>query len=682
MKIKKIILNNIRSYSREEIEFPEGSILLSGDIGSGKTSVLLGIEFGLFGLQPGQKGSSLLKNGTDNGSVILEFETEGKNVLIERALKRGKTISQDACSITINGEKKVISVMELKSAILEILEYPKEFSKKQNLLYKFTVYTPQEEMKEIINEDSETRVNTLRHIFGIDKYKRIIENSAILTSKLREEKRLREGMVSNMEKDREELISKETELADKLGNLVSVEKELFLKSEEKQKKQEEKDSAERVLEEKRKTKHELDKINILISGKTETISNNQKTAEILKNQIKELEEIKVDESEINGINNKIKSKREDKENLNKENAKISFELNSLSSRIKELEDLKSKISNLQNCPTCLQEVHDLYKNNILERCNSEIKTMRIRIELLNNEKKKTDEEIIISNSVISELEKQLNEKNNLRLKIQTLSDKKSRLLEIENSDNLIQKGIDLLKLNKESFETSLSDFDSLKQTFENKQKEFEFSVREERIAEIKVAELKREIEVFSKQIESFKEKIKKTEEIQKKLNYIIELENWISKNFVPLISHIEKNVMIKLKTEFSELFSNWFTMLVSETFNAKLDDNFTPVIEQQDYEIDYSYLSGGERTAVALAYRLALNQLINSLLSKIKTRDIVILDEPTDGFSNQQLDKMRDVLSQLNVKQLILVSHEPKMESFVDHVIKFNKIDGISVKEQ
>ena len=139
MILKRIILNNIRSYEQQEIIFPEGSILLSGDIGSGKTSVLLGIEFALFGLQPGQKGSSLLRNGKDSGSVVMEFEVDGKIMEVERKLKRGKTVSQDYCSINIDGNKKIISVMELKSIILELLNYPKEFSKKQNLLYKFTV---------------------------------------------------------------------------------------------------------------------------------------------------------------------------------------------------------------------------------------------------------------------------------------------------------------------------------------------------------------------------------------------------------------------------------------------------------------------------------------------------------------------------------------------------------------
>jgi exonuclease SbcC len=160
------------------------------------------------------------------------------------------------------------------------------------------------------------------------------------------------------------------------------------------------------------------------------------------------------------------------------------------------------------------------------------------------------------------------------------------------------------------------------------------------------------------------------------------LEDWISKQFVPVISFVERNVLVKLKSEFSKLFSEWFSMLVSDSFNVYLNDDFTPIIEQQDYELDYNYLSGGERTAIALAYRLALNQVINSLLSKIKTKDLVILDEPTDGFSSAQLDKMREVLDELNVAQLIIVSHEQKIEGFVDNVIRLKKENGVSFIEK
>ena len=58
MLLKKLTIQNIRSYKDAEVEFPEGSTLLMGDIGSGKTSVLLAIEFALFGLQPAPVSSA------------------------------------------------------------------------------------------------------------------------------------------------------------------------------------------------------------------------------------------------------------------------------------------------------------------------------------------------------------------------------------------------------------------------------------------------------------------------------------------------------------------------------------------------------------------------------------------------------------------------------------------------
>jgi DNA repair protein SbcC/Rad50 len=229
MKIKKIKLNNIRSYENQEFEFQEGSTLLAGDIGSGKTSILLGIEFALFGLQPGQRGSAILRNGAITGGVTIEFEVDEKNVLIERTMKRGKTVSQDYAAITINGNKEELSVTELKNRVLNILEYPKEFSKKQNILYKFTVYTPQEEMKQITLQDAETRINTLRHVFGIDKYKKVIENSSIILTKVKEEKKYKEALVSTLNQDKSELNTKKTELQIKKVSLIDIEKEFELK---------------------------------------------------------------------------------------------------------------------------------------------------------------------------------------------------------------------------------------------------------------------------------------------------------------------------------------------------------------------------------------------------------------------------------------------------------------------
>ena len=137
--------------------------------------------------------------------------------------------------------------------------------------------------------------------------------------------------------------------------------------------------------------------------------------------------------------------------------------------------------------------------------------------------------------------------------------------------------------------------------------------------------------------------------------------------------------MLRVHNDFNALFQKWFEMLVdSELIKVKIDEEFSPVIEQNGHTIEFSFLSGGEKTAAALAYRLALNQVINTIVSTIRTRDLLILDEPTDGFSAEQLDRLRNVLEELDAKQVIIVSHENKIESFVDNVIKLEKNEHTS----
>ena len=42
---------------------------------------------------------------------------------------------------------------------------------------------------------------------------------------------------------------------------------------------------------------------------------------------------------------------------------------------------------------------------------------------------------------------------------------------------------------------------------------------------------------------------------------------------------------------------------------------------------------------------------------------------------------MRDVLNELNVEQLIIVSHDQKIESFVDNIIRLKKEGGVTMVE-
>lgn len=679
MKLKRIILNNIRSYETQEIVFPEGSVLLSGDIGSGKTSVLLGIEFALFGLQPGQKGTSILRNGQVQGGVEIEFEIDGKTIILERTLKKTRAVGQDYCSISIDGEKKEISVTELKSKVLELLNYPKEFSKKQNILYKFTVYTPQEEMKQIILENSETRINTLRHVFGIDKYKKIIENASVLISKVREEKKIKDALSSNLESDKLNIESKEKELSEKSYNLISFETKFRDKSEKRKRIQEEKGDILRKIEEKRKYQQEIEKFHIAKNVKIDTIHNNSLSITHLKSQIQELKRLDYNEKEVLELEKEVSDLKSKKYELNEKNINITGLIHALNSKNYDSEKIKEKLKNLEICPTCLQEVDSVYKSNVVNEMDSNISSNNNLIKDNTEKKEELRNQILKIDYDISLKEKRIQELKILKVKLLGLEDKQRQLENLEKTNASLEKDLEIFDSQIESLKLKVFELNKFDNLNEEKNKELEEALREEKNAEIRVAELKREIEVFSKQINELKERVKEIEGIKSQAHYLSDLEEWLSKKFIPIVSTVEKNVFTKLKIEFSKLFSKWFSMLVSDTFNVRLSDDFTPIVEQQDYELDYAYLSGGERTAIALAYRLALNQVINSFLSKIKTKDIVILDEPTDGFSDQQLDKMREVLEELNVSQLIIVSHEQKIESFVDNVIKFKKEGGKSV---
>ena len=137
---------------------------------------------------------------------------------------------------------------------------------------------------------------------------------------------------------------------------------------------------------------------------------------------------------------------------------------------------------------------------------------------------------------------------------------------------------------------------------------------------------------------------------------------------------MEKQVLSTVHGEFSAFFRKWADILVDdEAFTLRLDHEFTPLAEQNGYDVDLMHLSGGEKTAVALAYRLALNKVINDVVGTIKTKDLLILDEPTDGFSSEQLDKVREVIDEMDTAQTIIVSHENKLESFVQNVVRVQK---------
>jgi len=681
MIIKKIKLENIRSYVDQELEFPEGSTLLAGDIGSGKSSVLLAIDFALFGLRKGNlSGASLLRNGSNNGSVEMHFNLNDKNIIIQRNLKRANdSVVQDSGYIIVDGERRDASPIELKQDILGLLNYPKELlTKSKSLIYRYTVYTPQEEMKYILLGEKDIRLDTLRKVFDIDKYKRINENCKIFINNLKQKRKEYEGKIYDLDYKNKDLKNKINEI----NYANELLKELIPKITAINHDVDKKRSEIKLLEEENKKLDEFKKdlgLNELRSNNLiEKREYNSREIESLISNINKLdEEIKNIKLEGFNYNQEIELTRNSLE-------KNEIELNKINSLINEFEfkknhsiDIKNKLIDIDLCPLCLQKVSHEHKSSINN--DEDKKISDYDKELLMNKDKKN-----ILQNTIKEIKNKLEKLRQENSKLELYKLKKENLNEKNNKKNIIlreQEKIsseiilydDRIKLIREKImEFKEINFDDLK-------KELELLLTKEKNLEIERAKYISKIQELNKIINDLEIEIQSKLLIKNKINYLNDINFWLENYFINVVNLIEKQIMLNVYNDFNSLFQKWFNMLMEiENFNVKLDEEFTPLIQQNGYDINYEYLSGGEKTAIALSYRLALNQVINNLLTTIKTKDLLILDEPTDGFSDEQLDRVRNVLNELNIKQLIIVSHEQKIESFVDNIIRLNKEQHIS----
>ncbi len=442
------------------------------------------------------------------------------------------------------------------------------------------------------------------------------------------------------------------------------------------------------------------------------------------------------------LKQQIQTKKELKEKLVEERNNLEKTRYSNENKINEARALISKILDLKVCPLCLQEVNDEHKIKIkqentkkaeelekenqalltkINEINEKIKNLDSEIDLLNKKYENmlvTVESLNSLNQQISRINQELINKTELIAKKQELNEKLNKLSEINIDEkkkimqeleqkieliNTVEKKEMIIKEKLKRIENNSNKIAKLKESIKelnrtqielsDKKKALEQEIEELKPVEDEVIKLKEKISEYNsekklllerldelkRETEKLNKEIDEKKDLMKKLTEIKKILSWLSDTFNPMVENIEKHLFARVYHRFNELFKKWLGKLIDEeSLKVDLDLSFSPRITQNGYDASIFDLSGGEKTSIALAYRLALNQVINDLMSEIKTKDVIILDEPTDGFSSEQMDKVRDVLNELNIKQIILVSHENKIESFVDNKFRIYKENSVS----
>ena len=690
MILESIELKNIRSYDDQKIEFPKGITLFEGDIGSGKSSILMAVEFALFGTGS-QKGDTLLSKKAKDGSVILCFQVDGINYEAKRDLKRtAKSVGQHPknCHLKVSDEIQPLAPGELKQEILKILKFNEPASPNaQSKIYRYAIFTPQEEMKQILL-DSGTRLETIRRAFGVEDYKKAGDNAERINRSINTKLKILKDRLKNADENEFNVKAWETKTKKLKSQLEIIQKE---------KTELEKNLATKKSDKKKLDEKNSEKLNIENQKQQMKIKLDAKNSQIIEysERISEIkDEIGEKDDEINGIKNtKIPSKLTEKEIDGKINGieKLNTEKIEYESKKKNFEENMSELQKLGNeCMYCHQKITKEHQTKMADEGRAEIG--KIESNLI-----QIDDQIV---KLLSGVEVDKKEETNVI--IRKLMDLKSDLKFYEESKGKIsqlqgtqkklkeklhekQKSIGVLRKENEDLKKQIDKISSTIQSLPDFDKELKIIQKEEDVIQSnltskmqKFGNMEGEIHNAEGQVTLWEAKVVEAEDWKTQHKKLVDYHTWIKEFFIPTVNEIEKQVLISIQQDFNETYRRWFKILIDDSSKeSRLDENFTPILEQDGFEQDFYNLSGGEQTSVSLAYRLSLNTMMRKNTDSLKS-NLLILDEPTNGFSKNQLSKVKDVLRELKSEQIILVSHEKELETYVDNVFQISKSEGYS----
>jgi exonuclease SbcC len=389
-----------------------------------------------------------------------------------------------------------------------------------------------------------------------------------------------------------------------------------------------------------------------------------RSKDILKNKLNTFEkDLETNQNKKNEFLNGIKQVETKKLELQK----IQIQIARLNVILNNKEQIKSKIiekaKNKKLIEAKLQGSYFVEKTNELDELDDKLNKIYSFKEIYDSLSR------IVNDYQKTNLDSTYMEHSNLikskQRKIEEKKIKEKLLLDLDDEVLVISRKLDEMKAifqDRQEVENELKNLDSDKESLENELMKMKESL----------AMRKTEHDNNLKQIESFNKKIGELEERVDKIIFTEEIGIWLNQHFIPSLEQIESQVLISVKEEFNRLFQKWFYLLIEVgDIDVEIDEFFTPIVNQSGYHLEVDSLSGGEKSSIALAYRLALNEIIRRMI--MLEDNLLILDEPTDGFSKEQLVQIKYVLEELSAAQVILVSHEKELEGFVETIFRVVK---------
>jgi exonuclease SbcC len=676
-------LKNIRSFndgSEVSIDFPEGTVLFEGDIGSGKSTILYAVEFALFGLGD-MSGSYLLSEGTNSGHAKVRVTQGGRNLEIYRGLRRtGENVVQENCYISEDGTKTELSPGDLKQRVISLLGFNEpSHPRAESLVFRYAVFTPQEQMKEIVQRNTDDRLLVIRRVLGIQSYQVAAENSDLIHKRLRNEARAIEAATEDLEEIEAEAALQQSrikELSSRIPQLqdeeAAAKAELALLTKQWEDARDEREkvgaAAGRIPELRRsiaRLHSDIEEDEKRVSGLERSLEQeylpsiksfqarappSKRSATVLEASL---------ESRQKALDRKLESRQKA---LDRKRESLAL----LAGQLKETKELvKGRV-----CPRCGQRIPDDFRDQSAH-LEAELEGMIEEVSALEDEISGL-EDLVKKTLLYAEEERE--HRRNLKRKTEMeveIADRRNHGSELRREMRRLEDELSRSEAEEARMSELTSRIDDIAGALRKSQDRKESASRELVESITKRSEGTESLKRLTSQIEERKTKRAKGQRLKS-------YASWLDDFFKPTVELIERQVMVQTNARFSEHFQRFFSSLVDDPdLRVRVLEDFSPVFERQGYFQEFDSLSGGERTSIALAYRFALNAIVQEDIGS-GTGDLVILDEPTDGFSKGQIQKMRDVIEELHSRQVILVSHEKELESMADRLMLVEKVNGTS----
>ncbi|MFB6265461.1 MAG: hypothetical protein ABEI07_00070, partial [Candidatus Nanohaloarchaea archaeon] len=520
--------------------FSKGVNVLVGEMGSGKSSVLEAITFGLYGTTPSVRSRQVtldelvrrVPSTADQATVKVGFTHDGTGYSVKRVVERGKGTTE--AELRRHGgqpgrdtERSTASHHENGELVAgprsgDVTEEVEELLGIDYDLFSRAIYSEQNELDYFLNLTPGDRKEKIDELLKLDRFETARTTLVTVTNRVEDRRRDRESELENLEEELEDAGKEELE-----EEIEETEEEIRGLEEEKEKIVEEleelEEEEERVSE--RKERHEeLQQKKTALEARIETMEDRigeleeeaggysglgtDEIEEKKREVAEELEEFEETEEEIEElrsgvsvIEDRVERYREEVEELEEEAEKLGEleeleeelegkkeEVEELRARQKELEtrkeDALETIRNLsqaaEECPTCGQELTEEHRRDVIQDAKE-------RKEEIEEELGEVEEELRDVEEELGKLEDRKEELSQYRDAEEELEEKKEEL-ETEEEDLQEKKAV-LEELEEEYSPGEKEELERAEGRLETAEELRELEEdREERVEELKEVE--------------------------------------------------------------------------------------------------------------------------------------------------------------------------------------------------